>query len=48
MLGRKSNSLPHAVTAAAGGAGAVREVCELLLQGHGKWDLILKKYEVIT
>ena len=33
-------------TAAAGGAGAVREVCELLLQAHGKWAEILKKYEI--
>ena len=37
-----------AVTEAAGGAGAVREVCELLLKGHGKWDELLKKYEVIA
>jgi len=37
-----------AVTDATGGAGAIREVCELLLKGHGKWDEILKKYEVIA
>ena len=36
----------HFVTEAAGGAGAVREVCELLLQAHGKWAEILKKYEI--
>ncbi len=35
-----------AVTAAAGGAGAVREVAELLLQAQGHWDGLLKKYEV--
>lgn len=37
-----------AVTEAPGGGGAVREVCELLLRGHGKWDELLKKYEVIA
>jgi len=34
------------VLSAAGGSGAVREVCELLLRAQGKWDAILKKYEV--
>lgn len=37
-----------AVTEAAGGCGAIREVCELLLQSHGKWDELLKKYEVLV
>ena len=36
----------HFVTEAAGGAGAVREVCELLLKAQGKWPEILKKYEI--
>jgi 3-deoxy-D-manno-octulosonate 8-phosphate phosphatase (KDO 8-P phosphatase) len=36
------------VTEAAGGSGAIREVAELLLKGHGKWDELLKKYEVIA
>jgi 3-deoxy-D-manno-octulosonate 8-phosphate phosphatase (KDO 8-P phosphatase) len=36
----------HYVTAASGGAGAVREVAELLLQAHGLWTDILKKYGV--
>jgi 3-deoxy-D-manno-octulosonate 8-phosphate phosphatase (KDO 8-P phosphatase) len=36
----------HMVTAAAGGSGAVREVCELLLKAQGKWAEILKKYEI--
>jgi 3-deoxy-D-manno-octulosonate 8-phosphate phosphatase (KDO 8-P phosphatase) len=36
----------HYVTAASGGAGAIREVCELLLQAQGRWADILKKYEV--
>jgi 3-deoxy-D-manno-octulosonate 8-phosphate phosphatase (KDO 8-P phosphatase) len=34
------------VTAASGGQGAIREVCELLLQAQGHWADILKKYEV--
>jgi 3-deoxy-D-manno-octulosonate 8-phosphate phosphatase (KDO 8-P phosphatase) len=37
-----------AVTDAAGGSGAVREVAELLLKGHGKWGELLRKYEVIA
>ena len=28
------------------GNGAIREVCELLLQAQGKWPEILKKYEI--
>jgi 3-deoxy-D-manno-octulosonate 8-phosphate phosphatase (KDO 8-P phosphatase) len=36
----------HYVTAAAGGSGAIREVAEMLLQAHGHWAAILKKYEV--
>ncbi len=35
-----------AVTAAEGGAGAVREVIELILKAQGHWDGLLKKYEV--
>ena len=35
------------VTTAAGGSGAIREVCELLLKAHGRWDELLRKYEVI-
>ncbi len=34
------------VTAAAGGAGAVREICELLLRAQGHWEDLLRKYEV--
>jgi len=36
----------HHVTTAPGGRGAVREICELLLEAHGRWAEILKKYEV--
>jgi 3-deoxy-D-manno-octulosonate 8-phosphate phosphatase (KDO 8-P phosphatase) len=38
--------LAHYVTQAAGGQGAVREVVELLLKAQGRWDEILKHYEV--
>ena len=34
------------VTEKAGGSGAVREVCELLLKAQGHWDELLKKYEL--
>ncbi|HEY7212753.1 MAG TPA: HAD hydrolase family protein [Bryobacteraceae bacterium] len=35
-----------AVTEAAGGAGAVREVIELLMKAQGHWEGLLRKYEV--
>ncbi len=35
----------HYVTQAVGGAGAVREVVELMLQAKGEWAGILKHYE---
>jgi 3-deoxy-D-manno-octulosonate 8-phosphate phosphatase (KDO 8-P phosphatase) len=31
---------------ARGGSGAVREVCELLLQAQGHWEGLMRKYEV--
>jgi 3-deoxy-D-manno-octulosonate 8-phosphate phosphatase (KDO 8-P phosphatase) len=34
------------VTEAAGGQGAVREVCELLLRAQGHWEELLRKYEI--
>lgn len=36
----------HYVTRAPGGAGAVREVAEMMLQAQGKWDELMRKYEV--
>src|SRR5262249_35149655 len=36
----------HYVTVACGGRGAVREICELLLEAQGLWADILRKYEV--
>jgi len=38
--------IAHYVTQARGGDGAVREVVELLLKAQGKWDGILKHYEI--
>jgi 3-deoxy-D-manno-octulosonate 8-phosphate phosphatase (KDO 8-P phosphatase) len=31
----------HYVTKAAGGSGAVREVCELILKAQGRWDELI-------
>lgn len=36
----------HYVTRAPGGQGAVREVVELLLKAQGRWDEILRHYEL--
>lgn len=36
----------HMTTQAVGGSGAVREVVEMILKAQGKWDEILRKYEV--
>jgi YrbI family 3-deoxy-D-manno-octulosonate 8-phosphate phosphatase len=34
----------HHVTVAAGGAGAVRELVELILKGQGRWDELIDPY----
>ena len=34
----------HLVTGKAGGWGAVREVCDLLINAQGKWDEVMKRY----
>jgi 3-deoxy-D-manno-octulosonate 8-phosphate phosphatase (KDO 8-P phosphatase) len=39
-------NIAHYVTKAAGGEGAVREVIELLLRAQGRWDEILRHYEI--
>jgi 3-deoxy-D-manno-octulosonate 8-phosphate phosphatase (KDO 8-P phosphatase) len=33
------------ITKNTGGHGAVREVCEMILQAKGKWQEIAAKYE---
>jgi 3-deoxy-D-manno-octulosonate 8-phosphate phosphatase (KDO 8-P phosphatase) len=38
--------LAHYVTQASGGSGAVRETIEIILKAQGKWDEILRHYEV--
>lgn len=38
--------IAHFVTTEKGGSGAVRAVAELILRAQGRWDGILKKYEV--
>src|SRR5215203_247323 len=35
-------------TKAPGGSGAVREVCEFILQAKGLWEPLLRKYEVLV
>ncbi|MDH5392720.1 MAG: HAD-IIIA family hydrolase [Gammaproteobacteria bacterium] len=34
----------HWITENPGGRGAGRDVCELILEAHGKWDDIIKRY----
>jgi len=34
----------HYVTSRPGGRGAVREVCDMILKGQGKWERLLEKY----
>ena len=36
----------HYVTTRAGGQGAVREVCDLILKGRGLWDQVADRYEL--
>jgi len=38
--------IAHHVTSVPGGSGAVRETIELILKAQGKWDEILRHYEV--
>ncbi|MDD2852820.1 MAG: phenylphosphate carboxylase subunit delta [Desulfuromonadaceae bacterium] len=42
----EARNVAHYVTAAAGGRGAVREVCDLILKGRGLWDDIATRYEL--
>ncbi len=37
----------HYVTERSGGAGAVREVCDLILRAQGKWSELLNRYAAI-
>ncbi len=40
-------AMAHYVTAAPGGSGALREATELILEAQGRWEQILRHYEVI-
>jgi len=35
----------HWITSAPGGAGAVREVCDLLLKAQGQWDQVISAWQ---
>jgi 3-deoxy-D-manno-octulosonate 8-phosphate phosphatase (KDO 8-P phosphatase) len=37
-------AVAHRVTQAPGGLGAVREVCELILHGQGRWEAALGRF----
>ncbi|MDD2898488.1 MAG: phenylphosphate carboxylase subunit delta [Desulfuromonadaceae bacterium] len=39
-------SVAHYVTSCAGGKGAVREVCDLILKGRGLWNEVVSRYEL--
>jgi len=34
----------HYVTRNRGGRGAVREVCDLIIKGQGKWNRVMERY----
>jgi 3-deoxy-D-manno-octulosonate 8-phosphate phosphatase (KDO 8-P phosphatase) len=36
----------HYVASHAGGKGAVREVCDIILKGRGLWDEVVMRYEL--
>ena len=42
----EARSAAHYVTSLAGGRGAVREVCDLILKGRGLWAEVAERYEL--
>ncbi len=42
----EARNVAHYVTTLAGGRGAVREVCDLILKGRGLWDEVADRYEL--
>lgn len=40
----ETKEVAHYVTKKPGGAGAVREVCEMILKAQGKWEELTKEY----
>jgi 3-deoxy-D-manno-octulosonate 8-phosphate phosphatase (KDO 8-P phosphatase) len=42
----EARSAAHYVTSLAGGRGAVREVCDMILKGRGLWAEVADRYEL--
>ena len=42
----EAKNAAHYVTSHAGGRGAVREVCDLILKGRGLWDEVAARYDL--
>ena len=42
----EAKNAAHSVTSHAGGRGAVREVCDLILKGRGLWDEVAARYDL--
>ena len=42
----EARTVAHYVTSLAGGRGAVREVCDLILKGRGLWGEVTARYEL--
>ena len=40
----ETRAAAHYITHHAGGFGAVREVCELILKAQGRWEELMKRY----
>jgi len=43
----EARNAAHYVTVSAGGRGAVREVCDLILKGRGFWGEVAARYELV-
>jgi len=43
----EARNVAHYVTTCAGGRGAVREVCDLILKGRGVWGEVESRYELL-
>lgn len=42
----EARKVAHYVSTLAGGRGAVREVCDMILKGRGFWDEVAARYEL--
>ena len=43
----EARTAAHYVTSCAGGRGAVREVCDLIIKGRGLWDDVVSRYNLL-